>query len=169
MPLPLERIYDEHAQALFSFLLNFTQSEPDTRDVLQEVFCEIARNPSLLDDLRKERAFLLRMANNRALDLMRSRKRCAKKHERLALEPLQVFSEPPGIDGGYFQNALATALESLPAEQRTVVHLKLWEEETFEGIAETLGISINTAASRYRYAIEKLRSRLSSIYEEIKC
>ncbi len=49
-----------------------------------------------------------------------------------------------------------------------MAHLKLWEGATFAQIAETLGIPANTAASRYRYAIDKLRERLRPIYEEIQ-
>jgi RNA polymerase sigma-70 factor (ECF subfamily) len=45
--------------------------------------------------------------------------------------------------------------------------LKLWERQTFEQIAATLDISPNTAASRYRYALDKLRERLRPIYEEL--
>jgi RNA polymerase sigma-70 factor (ECF subfamily) len=59
-------------------------------------------------------------------------------------------------------------MEELPPDQRAVVHLKLWEHLTFDAIAEMLDISQNTAASRYRYAIDKLRERLRPIYEEIK-
>jgi len=49
-----------------------------------------------------------------------------------------------------------------------VVHLKLWENLTFEAIAETLEIPPNTAASRYRYGLDKLRERLRPIYDEIR-
>jgi RNA polymerase sigma-70 factor (ECF subfamily) len=63
---------------------------------------------------------------------------------------------------------LSNALGELPAEQRAVVHLKLWEGLTFETIAETLGLSPNTAASRYRYGLDKLRARLRPLYDEIK-
>ena len=59
-------------------------------------------------------------------------------------------------------------MAELPPDQRAVVHLKLWERLTFDAIAEPLDISQNTAASRYRYAIDKLRERLRPIYEEIK-
>ncbi len=45
-PLPdLERLYDDHAQALFAFLLNLTRNEADTRDVLQDLFIKLARQP----------------------------------------------------------------------------------------------------------------------------
>ena len=45
---------------------------------------------------------------------------------------------------------------------------KLWEGLTFEAIAEACGIPLNTAASRYRYGLDKLRARLRPLYEEIK-
>ena len=60
------------------------------------------------------------------------------------------------------------ALGELPSEQRAVVHLKLWEGLTFEQIAESLGIPMNTAASRYRYGLDKLRQRLRPLYDEIR-
>ena len=46
--------------------------------------------------------------------------------------------------------------------------MKLWEKLTFEAIAEILEIPLNTAASRYRYGLDKLRERLRPIYDEIK-
>ena len=60
----LERLYDEHAPALFAFLLNLTRDEADTRDALQEVFVKLARKPHLLGGVRNERAFLLRLSHN---------------------------------------------------------------------------------------------------------
>ena len=45
---------------------------------------------------------------------------------------------------------------------------KLWEDLTFAAIADALGISPNTAASRYRYALDKLRVRLRPHYDEMK-
>jgi RNA polymerase sigma-70 factor (ECF subfamily) len=47
------------------------------------------------------------------------------------------------------------------------VHLKLWEEMTFAQIAEALEISPNTAASRYRYGLDKLQTLLRPLYEEL--
>ena len=58
------------------------------------------------------------------------------------------------------QTAIEEALDTLPADQREVVILKVWAGLNFPAIALTLGISANTAASRYRYALEKLRQRL---------
>jgi len=55
-----------------------------------------------------------------------------------------------------------------PEEQRAIVHLKLWEQMTFAQIAESLDIPANTAASRYRYGLDKLQALLRPLYEELQ-
>lgn len=164
----LERLYDAHADALFAFLLNFMRDEADTRDVLQEVFIKLARHPALLRGARNERSFLIRLAHNAAIDLMRRHGAREKYHEQFAEEPEKIFAATSDPDEAAFRSELEGALGELPAEQRAVVHLKLWEGLTFEQIAEALDIPPNTAASRYRYGLDKLRERLRPLYDEIK-
>jgi RNA polymerase sigma-70 factor (ECF subfamily) len=166
--LDLERVFDEHAQSLFAYLLNFTRSETDTRDALQEVFVKLARRPELLAEAREERGFLIRLAHNTAIDLMRRRGTRGKTDSRYGTEMADAFAPAADPDEAAFRQRLQSALGDLPSEQRTVVHLKLWEGLTFEQIAEALEISPNTAASRYRYGLDKLRELLRPFYEEIK-
>lgn len=167
-PLNLERLYEKHAQALFAFLLNLTRHDTDTRDLLQDLFIRLARRPDLLDDVRDERAFLLRMAHNLALDLIRRRSTREKNYERFAAEVPALFAPSLDADEAVFRRRLQEALAELPTDQRAVLHLKLWENLTFDAIAEALGIPANTAASRYRYGLDKLRQKLRPLYEEIK-
>jgi RNA polymerase sigma-70 factor, ECF subfamily len=164
----IERLYDEHAQPLFAFLLNFTRDGQDTRDVLQEIFVKLAREPKLLDDVREERAFLIRLAHNAAIDLIRRRGVRERTKENFATETISIIALANDPDEKVFREELAFALGELPEEQRAVVHLKLWEGLTFEEIAAALEIPPNTAASRYRYGLDKLRGRLRPLYEEIK-
>ena len=145
-PIDLEGCYDNHAQALFSFLLNFTRNEADTRDLLQELFVKLAERPALMAGLRDERAFLLRMAHNLALDLIRRRGVRQKNYEQLAADAGSAFAASSDPDESAFRHAISAALGDLPPEQRAVLHLKLWESLTFEQIAALLAISPNTAA-----------------------
>ena len=168
MPSDLERLYDEHASALFAFLLNFTHDENDTRDVLQEIFIKLARQPDLLHSARDERAFLLRLAHNAAIDAMRRHGTRSRHQEQFGAEQPAAFAPTSDPDEAEFRTELSAALGELPADQRAVVHLKLWAGLTFEEIAATLEIPPNTAASRYRYGLDKLRTRLRPLYEEIK-
>jgi len=163
----IERLYDEHAPSLFAFLLNFTRDENDTRDLLQEIFVKIAREPDLLKNARHKRAFLIRLAHNLAIDLIRRRDSRERTKENFIAEKISFFAPANDPDVQLFRNDLAEALGELPDDQRAVVHLKLWEGLTFEEIAEALAISPNTAASRYRYGLDKLRERLRPLYKEI--
>ena len=58
----------------------------------------------------------------------------------------------------------AECVQRLRAADPDLAH----EVAGFRGIAEVLAVSINTAASRYRYALDKLRQRLRPLYDEIK-
>ena len=98
---------------------------------------------------------------------MRRRGARQKYHDQLA-ERIPVFAPGDNPDEMAFGESLSRAMAELPPEQRAVVHLKLWENLTFEQIAEALDIPPNTAASRYRYGLDKLRARLRPLYEEIK-
>lgn len=164
----LERLYDDHASALFAFLLNFTRNETDARDVLQELFIKLAKQADLLERVRDERAFLIRLAHNLAVDFIRRQHARERASDRLSQEIISIFATSIDPDEQAFRATLADALAQLPADQRAVVHLKLWEGLTFDAIADALGIPLNTAASRYRYGLDKLRERLRPLYDEIK-
>lgn len=57
-------------------------------------------------------------------------------------------------------------LQRLPVEQREVIVLKIWHHYTFEEIGEVLEVSPNTAAGRYRYGLQKIRSCLEGVSYE---
>src|ERR1700733_6135775 len=121
----IERLYDGHAQSLFAFLLNFTRDEADTRDLLQEIFVKLAREPGLLAGVREERPFLIRLAHNGAIDLLRRRARGERTKENFAAGEISPFAPTNDPDEKVFREELAIALGELPEEQRAVVHLKL--------------------------------------------
>ncbi len=164
----LERLYDAHATSLYAFALSLTRRDSDSRDLLQDLFVKLARHPGALDDVHDERSFLLRWMRNAAVDLFRRRQSREHLGEALAEETASPFAPAPDPDDQAFRDALAEALFELPEEQRAIVQLKLWEGMTFEAIAQLLNISPNTAASRYRYGLDKLRLRLRPLYEELQ-
>lgn len=164
----LERLYDEHAAALHAFALSLTRSAADTQDLLQDVFVKLARNPRLLDGVRDPRGFLLRLLHNASIDHFRRRATRGALTEALEKRIDSAFAPSTDPDEQAFRDSLDTAMMELPADQRAVLHLKLWQGKTFDEIAELLAIPLNTAASRYRYGLDKLRSRLRPLYEELR-
>lgn len=165
----LARLYDEHAAALYAFLLSFTGQEADARDLLQEVFVKLAGRHGTSIQARNERAFLWQTCYHLGIDWTR-RHEVRRRHENACAAHTgdALFAPADDPDTAIFRAALGTALLDLPAPQRAVASLKLWHGLTFQEIGEALDISPHTAASRYRYALDKLRERLRPIYEEIR-
>jgi RNA polymerase sigma-70 factor, ECF subfamily len=163
----LARVYDLHADAIYAYALNLTRHDADARDLVQELFRRLADRP-VNAGLRDERSWLLRSLHNLAVDTIRRRDSRERTRDRWAAEPATPFAPTSDPDEAAFRRELSEALGDLPPEQRAVVHLKLWEELTFEEIAQVLGVSPNTAASRYRYGLDKLRGRLRLLYDEIR-
>lgn len=155
-PESVATLYDSHALALYRFLLSLTGSEADARDLLQDLFARLIKDPSRA--LNDPQAYLFRAARNGFTDLVR---RSAHRRQVLSCYAGEMDimaaceSDSPAAPDPTL--AVAKALACLPDEQRAVVHLKIWENLTFTRIAEILGIPAGTAASRYRYAMEHLR------------
>jgi RNA polymerase sigma-70 factor, ECF subfamily len=93
----------------------------------------------------------------------------ARRNQRRAQRELTAESEPAESDRGLFEAlgenddrrvAMEAAIGQLPDKLREVLVLKIWGERTFDDIGIQLGISTNTAASRYRYALTALRELL---------
>jgi RNA polymerase sigma-70 factor (ECF subfamily) len=77
---------------------------------------------------------------------------------RAETEPMLVAP----IEQDERRETIEAALRSLPTTQAEVLVMKVWGGLTFPQIAVALGISANTAASRYRYALAKLREQLAA-------
>lgn len=169
----LEQLYDAHAVGLFHYLRGFVPQEADAKDLLQEFFMRLATRP-VPPAVHNEKAWLWRMAHNLALDWLRRQGTRHMAHERLGgeldqSEPGQAASLPEcGHDVAVLDRQVQAALAALPPEQRSVAFLKLWQGLTLEEIAQAQDLPLNTAASRYRYALEKLRTALQPLYREIQ-
>ena len=124
------------------------------QDAVHQVFLRLLES----GDLRRaadQKAYLFASVRNQLLNDAKVRQRT------VPLEPDSAWFEPPERDYAAEQN-LRRALGELIPDQRQVVILHIWGELTFSQTAEVLGISANTAASRYRYGIEKLRQSICS-------
>jgi RNA polymerase sigma-70 factor, ECF subfamily len=147
--------FSEVAPGLLLFARQWVRSAADAEDVVQEAFVKFWRRNYKIDN----RALLYAAVRSIALDVIRRDRRRARREA-------SVFAEAePAIEPQFewedeAQSALAAAVDSLPHDQREVLVLKIWNDLTFSEIASALGISQNTAASRYRYALACLRKSL---------
>ena len=148
----IEDLYRQHGAALLLFAVSISGDRGRAQDALHQVFLKLIEN-RLLDQATDKKAYLFACVRNA---LLNDHKR---EYRNPPLEIAACWFVPPDRDYSAEQN-LRRALSALPDDQREVVVLHAWGELTFAQIAELVGISANTAASRYRYAIEKLRSAM---------
>jgi RNA polymerase sigma-70 factor (ECF subfamily) len=167
-PDPLEKLYQDHAPALFRFLIRLTGNEAEVKDILQDIFVRLAKSPGMLEKVDSPRAYLFRMAHRLAIDRMR-REQTRQRYDERARQESEAQLSPPAADHdeAWRQKLLADSLSALPDEQKAVVLLKIWEGLTFAQVAEVLEIPADTAASRYRYALDKLRDALRPLHGDL--
>ena len=150
-------LYDRLGPALFRVAFTLLGSRPDAEDAVQEVFVGLVRTRRSLAGVTNLRAYLFSALRHAAGRLASRRPR----ERSLPLEALlgEASSQPQGSTAE-ISDKLERARQALPAEQRELLALKVEGGLTFAEIAAVLGINANTAASRYRYALEKLRTAL---------
>ena len=153
----LSGLYDLTAERLVRYAATVTRNQHDAEDAVQTALVKVAGHPDLLRRCDQPWAYLLRMVRNEALVILRRKKRWSLVGNLTDLLTRRSVDE---LDREDTHRAVWTALRTLPNEQSEVVVLKIWEEMTFLQIASILEISPSTAASRYRYAIEKLTLKL---------
>ncbi len=142
------------ARRFLLFARDQTRSEADAQDVLQDALVEAWRRSG---GRTPDHALVFATIRRRAIDLARRNDR-RELREDSAPEWFQAAADEPAQD-----DELERAVKMLPQNLREVVVLKTWSELTFQQIADTLGIPLNTAASRYRYALEHLRDALKEV------
>jgi len=146
------QVYDRYGAALYRYALMVLADPAGAADVVQTVFVALLRRRSRPD---VDAHYLRRAVRNECFTALRVRRRDVLASASPLLETMEGQRERPAE-----RLALEQALRELPPEQREVVHVKAFEGLTFQEIADLIGESINTVASRYRYGIEKLRAYL---------
>ncbi len=158
----LEEIYDLVGPRLVRYAYTLTRHHDDAEDAFQAAMVRLARYPQALERATNPWAYFLRVVRNEALRLTQ------KRAGTCALPVTEVGSEdPPPLDEYEVKRSVRLAVEKLPPNQSEVIVLKIWEGMTFLEIAEVLGESPNTVASRYRYGLEKLTRLLQGLSSEV--
>ena len=162
--LAFETLLNRHQQQVYSKILFIVRDSELANDLFQDTFIKV------VDTLKKgkyneEGKFLpwvMRIAHNLSIDHFRRGK---KMRMLRATEQFDVFDTiqtdelhaEDRIIRDQIHQDVRDLLETLPEEQRAVVHMRIERELSFQEIADETGVSINTALGRMRYALINLR------------
>jgi len=155
-----------HSPRLLLFARGWGGSKENAEDLLQEAVLRLWNYQQEQGRGGGPPDLPLAYTTIRFCGLNLGRRERRRKHREEAILYLEDFRDEwfdPGMEEGEEAGLLRDAVKELPAKLREVVTMKVWGGLTFAKIAESLKISPNTAASRYRYALEQLAGHLESV------
>lgn len=161
---------EEHGPKLLLFARQQSRSHEDAKDIFQDALVKLVEKVRIGEFVGGQEAWLpyLYTAIRRlAIDLSRRDDRRRRREDNVTADAeafsndLQPWFESESSDDET-RSQLEQGLKELPEKFAEVITMKIWGERTFAEIGETLGISQNTAASRYRYGLEALKKLLST-------
>ena len=141
------RLYDQYGAALYCYALMILADPAAAEDAIQQVFTALLSRARAIE---QEEHYLRRAVRTNVIRRCedecsaRRARRCSNRSDRM-----------PGRTSG------SRSTRELPPDQREVLHLHAFEGRTFQEIADLTDESMNTIASRYRYAVAKLKQMLT--------
>jgi RNA polymerase sigma-70 factor (ECF subfamily) len=178
----LSRIYRKYGDYLLALAAALLQDINTAEDVVHDVFCKFIESREKFKLAGSLKSFLATCVVNLARDRLRARKLHNCELDEAAATALDTNEPQHHTIFGEQARDLNHAIAQLALEQREVIMLHLRGGMKFREIAGLQGISINTAKSRYRYGMEKLRkilsdkekkneisSKLRTIHKEVNC
>jgi len=174
----ISEVVEREGSRLRRFIRRRIPDPTDAEDVLQDVFTRLVEANRLLMPIDHLTGWLFQVARNRIADLLRERRperlgdpaSAGEEGEHLRIEDL-LPSPDAGPEALYVRNGmleeLALAVGKLPKEQREVFVAHEVEGRSFKEIAAETGVGVNTLLSRKRRAVQHLRERLRSLYDEL--
>lgn len=156
-----EVLYRRHNDAVFRYLLRLCQHRDTAEDIFQDVWGKIVKARDSYRPTAKFTTFLYRVAHNCFIDHIRRNKR----HTQTADVEPDTQPNPADLPEVETERSLArrrleAALQELPEEQRDVFLLSEEAGLSLDQIASVTDSNRETAKSRLRYAVNKLRAAI---------
>ena len=167
----------KHKSPLYNFALRQLRAKTTAEDVVQETFVRVVQNAADFKHEARFTTWLYTIARNLCIDQLR--KGALRKHPSLDARQSQDEGGPTlgeqtadsranverDATGGELRQRIASAVETLPDDQKEVFLMREVANLPFKEIADITGVPENTVKSRMRYALERLQAALSD-YEE---
>ncbi|HEV8080507.1 MAG TPA: sigma-70 family RNA polymerase sigma factor [Chitinophagaceae bacterium] len=164
----------QHGRRLFNFIQSKVANTEDAKDILQDVFYQLAGNTKPVEQLS---SWLFTVARNKITDNYRKKKPelledifSGDEEDEFSWQEI-LFSSDHNPETEYLRNlfwtTLQNALDELPAEQKNAFVQNELNDISFDEMSKQTGIGLPTLISRKRYAVLHLRERLETLKNEL--
>jgi len=153
-------LFDKYARLVYSIALRVLR-EPDlAEDVMQEVLLQVWRQPGGFVAQRGSLgAWLAVVARNRSIDVIRRRSHLTPLEDIVLPEPRNLQR---AVEENHLMDQVRVAVETLPREQQSPLHMAYFEGLTHTEISERTGTPLGTVKTRIRAALATVRRALEA-------
>ena len=153
-----ETLFRQFQGEVFGWIVRIVRDPGIAEDLTVETFWRIYRARSRFDPARSFGAWARRIATNAALDYLRN-----VRPEVLLTEDHAPVMPVDGAIQRDIRERVEQAFLHLPAKLQIVARLALIEQQSYEEIAQALGISVGAVKSRVFRAVRLMRTRLKQM------
>jgi RNA polymerase sigma factor (sigma-70 family) len=160
----LEILIKRHKQKIYSFIYSKVYDRDVAEDVFQDTFIKVIRTlkRGAYNEEGKFLPWVMRISHNLVIDYFRKNNRMPKFANTDEFNIFSVLSDSSlNAESSIIKEQVETdvrrLVDELPADQKEVLLMRIYEDLSFKEISDKTGVSINTALGRMRYALINLR------------
>ena len=160
----LSILIERHKSKIYGFIYSKILDRDAADDIFQDTFIKVIKTlkGNSYNEEGKFLPWVMRIAHNLVIDSFRKNKKMPMFRETEEFSIFSIMSDNvPNIESQLISDQvevdLVKLLKELPADQKEVVEMRIYQDLSFKEISELTGVSINTALGRMRYALMNLR------------
>ncbi len=160
----LEQLLKRHRDKIFGFIYSKVRNQELTEDLFQDTLFKVVRTLKKGKYIEEGKflSWVIRIAHNIIIDYYRKQNKMRKVYESEDFSMFDILHDK-SLDAekqmirNQMIDKIRILIEQLPADQKAVLKMRMYEELSFQEIADKTNVSINTALGRMRYALINIR------------
>lgn len=160
----LAALISRHQSKIYGFIYSKVSDRDISDDIFQDTFIKVIKTlkSNSYNEEGKFLPWVMRIAHNLIVDHFRRNKKMPMFRETAEFSIFSIMSDNvPHVESKMItqqiENDLQKLILELPADQKEVLMMRIYQDLSFKEISDLTGVSINTALGRMRYAIINLR------------
>ena len=160
----LAKLIKRHESKIYGFIYSKIPDKEITNDIFQDTFIKVIKTlkSNSYNEEGKFLPWVMRISHNLVVDHYRKTKKMPMFRETEEFSIFSIMSDDcqtieNKIISEQVEMDLKKLIEGLPADQKEVLVMRMYQDMSFKEISESTGVSINTALGRMRYALMNLR------------
>lgn len=150
-----------HQKGIFRLVWRITRDQSLAEDVVQEAFVKAYQKINLFEERSSFKSWLYRIGINTAHNALRSR-----RNDQVSIDDISISGQADGERALVYrdlQKLIVREMENLPERQKTALHLRIYEDMSFQEIAAAMDCPYDTAKANYRHGLLKMKSALEDL------